>query len=220
MHSPSKPVLALVGGTGPEGTGLAARFADAGYQVIIGSRSAERARETANRLRAPRRNIDGMANLDAARGADIILLTVPYAALADTLDSIADAVDGKIVVSAVAPMEFRDGRPVALRPQAGSAAQEVALRAPGARVASAFQNVDAHVLAAGGDVDTDVIVTSDDADARHAVMELVSALPGARALSGGRLAASRYVEEITTLLVILNRIYKTHSGIRITGIRR
>lgn len=161
-----------------------------------------------------------MANVEAAREASIILLTIPYSALPDTLSGIAEAVQGKIVVSAVAPMEFREGRPVGLQPEAGSAAQEVANRLPGARVASGFQNVDAHVLASGEDVDTDVIVTSDDADTRHVVMDLVAALPGARALSGGRLAASRYVEEITTLLVILNRIYKAHSGIRVTGIRR
>ncbi len=220
MRSHSKPVLAIIGGTGPEGTGLAARFAEAGYSVIIGSRSAGRAQETVERLGAPGRDLKGMSNTDAALEADIILLTIPYAALGETLAGIERAVQGKIVVSAIAPVEFRDGRPVGIQPQAGSAAQEVALRLPGARVASAFQNVDAHLLASEEDLDTDVIVTSDDADARHAVMDLVSAFPGARSLSGGRLAASHYVEETTTLLVILNRIYKAHSGIRITGIRR
>jgi 8-hydroxy-5-deazaflavin:NADPH oxidoreductase len=129
-------------------------------------------------------------------------------------------VEGKIVVSAIAPVAFEEGRLVALRPEAGSAAQELAGRLAGARVASAFQNLDAHVLMSGADLDADVIVTSDDADARHAVMDLVGALSGARALSGGRLAASRYVEEITALLITLNRIYKSHSGLRITGVRR
>lgn len=220
MLSPSKPVLALIGGTGPEGTGLAARFADAGYRVIIGSRSADRAIETAERLAGRGRIIEGMANADAAREADVVFLTIPFDAVQDTLPAIEDAVQGKIVVSAVAPVEFREGRMVALRPDAGSAAQEVSLGLPEARVASGFQNVDAHALASGEDLDMDVIVTSDDADARHTVMDLVAALPGARALSGGRLAASRYVEEMTPLLITLNRIYKAHSGIRITGIRR
>lgn len=220
MHSPSKPVVALIGGTGPEGTGLATRFADAGYRVIIGSRSAERAVETADRLAGQERKLSGMANADAAREADLVFLTIPYAAVRDTLPAIRDAVSGKIVVSAVAPVEFREGRVVALRPEAGSVAQEVALELPEARVVSGFQSVDAHVLASGQEIDTDVIVNSDDADARHAVMDLVTALPGARALSGGRLAASRYVEEITPLLITLNRIYKVHSGLRITGVRR
>jgi NADPH-dependent F420 reductase len=161
-----------------------------------------------------------MMNEDAARAADVIILTIPYSGIDSTLPSIAEASRGKIVVSAVAPVHFREGRLVALRPEAGSAAQEIALKLPESRVASAFQNADAHVLGSGAPLDSDVIVTSDDADARHQVMDLVSALPGARALSGGRLAASRYVEEVTALLITLNRIYKVHSGIRITGVVR
>lgn len=161
-----------------------------------------------------------MANPDAAQEADIIVLTIPYGGIDDTLPTIADEARGKILVSAVAPVEFHDGRPVALRPDAGSAAQEIALKMPESRVVSAFQNVDSHALAAGTPIDTDIIVSSDDADARHEVMDLVSAFPGARALSGGRLASARYVEEITALLIIMNRIYKAHSGIRITGIAR
>jgi NADPH-dependent F420 reductase len=136
------------------------------------------------------------------------------------LPALREHTGGKIVVSAVVALEFREGRMVALRPEAGSAAQEVASALPGARVVGAFQNVDSHVLASNSPVDSDVIVTSDDAEARHLVMDLVGALPGARAVSGGRLAASRYVEEITALLVTLNRIYKSHTGIRITGIQR
>lgn len=216
MPSAGKPALAFIGGTGPEGRGLAARFLAAGYRTIIGSRSEERARDAA----AQHPGVQGMANAEAAAAADIIVITLPFSALADTMPSIAEAAAGKIVVSAVAPIEFRDGRPVAQRPEAGSAAQEIAGLLPRSRVAGAFQNVDSHVLAAGGDLDTDVIVTSDDAEARHEVMDLAAALPGARPLSGGRLAASRYVEEITALLITMNRIYKAHSGIRITGIRR
>lgn len=220
MPSPNKPVLALVGGTGPEGRGLAKRFSLAGYQVIIGSRSPERAQDVAAELSSGEYSVRGTGNMDAARQADIILLTIPYSAVDGTLPLISDHSRGKVVVSAIAPIEFRDGRPVALRPEAGSVAQEVAEKLPEAVVASAFQNVDARALASGRDVDMDVIVTSDDPEARHRVMDLVAALPGARALSGGRLAGSRYVEEITALLITLNRIYKTHSGIRITGIQR
>jgi 8-hydroxy-5-deazaflavin:NADPH oxidoreductase len=220
MPSAGKPVLALIGGTGPEGSGLASRFAAVGYRTIIGSRSRERAAEVAAGLSGAHNRVEGKTNADAAREADIVILTIPYRAIDDTIPMIANLVPGKIVVSAVAPVEFREGRPVALRPEAGSAAQEIAQKLPRSRVVSAFQNVDSHALATAETLDTDIIVTSDDAEARHEVMALVAAFPGARALSGGRLAAARYVEEITALLITLNRIYKAHSGIRITGIAR
>lgn len=220
MPSAARPVLAFIGGTGPEGSGLASRFAAAGYRAIIGSRSQERAAEVAARIVATDDPVEGMANADAAREADVVILTIPYAGIADTIPAIAEGARGKIVVSAVAPVEFREGRLVALRPDAGSAAQEIAARMPESRVVSAFQNVDSHALAEGTPIDTDIIVSSDDSDARHQVMDLVSAFPGARALSGGRLASSRYVEEITALLITMNRIYKTHSGVRITGVAR
>lgn len=201
--------------------GLAARFAAAGHAVIIGSRSSERAQEAATKIGASGGSVTGAENGDAAAGAEIVILTVPYAGIPAAADAIEPHTRGKIVVSAIAPVEFREGRPVALRPEAGSAAQEVAARLPHARVVSAFQNVDSHSLSAEGTpVDTDVIVSSDDAEARHAVMDLVPAIPGARALSGGRLASARYVEEVTALLITLNRIYKTHTGVRITGVRR
>jgi 8-hydroxy-5-deazaflavin:NADPH oxidoreductase len=220
MPSGSKPVLALIGGTGPEGSGLASWFAKAGYRVIIGSRSRERAEQVASSVARAPTLVEGMANADAARAADLIVLTIPYSAIDDTLPLISEAARGKIVVSAVAPVEFREGRVVALRPEAGSAAQKVAQELPESRVASAFQTVDAHSLASGESLDTDILVTSDDADARHQVMDLASTLPGVRALSGGRLAGSRYIEEVTALLITLNRIYKVHSGLRITGISR
>jgi NADPH-dependent F420 reductase len=220
MPSDSKPTIAIIGGTGPEGRGLASRLAGSGYSVTIGSRDAERAADTAAVVSRPGAGVSGKANADAAGSADLIILTLPYSALAATLPALREHTGGKIVVSAVVALEFREGRMVALRPEAGSAAQEVASALPGARVVGAFQNVDSHVLASNSPVDSDVIVTSDDAEARHLVMDLVGALPGARAVSGGRLAASRYVEEITALLVTLNRIYKSHTGIRITGIQR
>jgi NADPH-dependent F420 reductase len=127
----------------------------------------------------------------------------------------------KIVVSTIAPIEFREGRPVALVVAAGSAAQEVARMLPGSHVVSAFQTVDAHALSdLDHEVDTDVLVSSDDTEARRLVVRLANGIAGVRALSAGRLASSRYVEECTALLITLNRIYKSHSGIRITGIDR
>jgi NADPH-dependent F420 reductase len=215
--------LAFVGGTGPEGLGLAKRFAGAGHPVVIGSRSPERAQEAALALSGELvgASITGAENLDAARKADLVVLTLPVAAVRATLPGLGDAVDGKIVVSAIAPIEFQDGTMVALRPEAGSVAQEVAGLLPGARVVSAFQTIDAHQLQDLSVVlDSDVVVCSDDQEARRAVVSLAGELPGVRALSGGRLRSSRYVEEITALLITVNRIYKVHSGFRLTGIDR
>lgn len=215
--------IAFVGGTGPEGRGLAVRFARAGHDIAIGSRSADRARQTAATLRdeAGGARVSGHVNIEAASSSDIVMLTIPYSGVGDTLEGLEGATRGKIVVTTIAPFEFREGRPVALHVEAGSAAQEVQRRLPEARVVSAFQTIDAHQLEnLESELDTDVIVCSDDQEARHAVVALAEELPGVRALSGGRLAGSRYVEECTALLITLNRIYKVHSGIRITGIKR
>jgi NADPH-dependent F420 reductase len=225
MSSPETELyrLAFIGGTGPEGRGLALRFARQGHAVIIGSRSRERAQEAAEDLRrlVPEADAAGAENSDAAAGADLVFLTIPYSGVKATLPSLADATRGKIVVSAVAPIEFREGRPVPLNVEAGSAAQEVQALLPEARVVSAFQTIDAHQLQnLDLEPDTDVIVCSDDVEARRTLVRLASSLPGVRGLSGGRLAASRYVEEITGLLITINRIYKVHSGVRITGVNR
>ena len=220
---PDRPRLAVIGGTGPEGTGLAMRFAALGYPIVIGSRSLERAAGTATEIRAAVRNADvkGMANADAAGAAEVVVLTIPYSGVKATVPPLEETIRGKLVVSAVAPVEFHEGRPVALRVGAGSAAQEVQQLAPDARVVSAFQTIDAHQLQdLDHDLDTDVIVCSDDVEGRREVIRMAGELPGVRALSGGRLAASRYVEECTALLITLNRIYKVHSGVRITGVNR
>lgn len=225
MASPAdrRPVLAFIGGTGPEGRGLALRFAMAGYTAIIGSRSAERAEDVAREIASLHAgvNVEGRTNEMAAAAAGIVVVTIPYRGLQATLPPLAPQLVGKIVVSAVAPVEFVEGRPVAARVEAGSAAQEVLGLLPGARVVSAFQTVDAHQL---GDrsiaPDSDVIVCSDDVEARRAIVRLVGAIPSLRGLSGGRLAASRYVEEVTALLITLNRIYGSHAGVRFTGIDR
>lgn len=213
--------LAFIGGTGPEGRGLALRFAALGYRIVIGSRSHHRAVETASELRhiLGKGDVQGLANEEAASQADMIFVTIPYSGVRHTLPQLAAACRGKIVVSAVAPVEFREGRPVALWVEAGSAAQEVQSLLPESRVVSAFQVVDARALQdVEAPLETDVIVCSDDVEARREIVRLANWIPGVRAFSGGRLATSRYVEEITALLITLNRIYKAHSGIRITGI--
>jgi 8-hydroxy-5-deazaflavin:NADPH oxidoreductase len=218
-----RQTLALIGGTGPEGRGLALRLSQASYPVVLGSRSAERAEHAAQELAARVSGIAvrGMANADAARVADIVFLTVPYSGLGDAADAIEQHCEGKIVVCTIAPIEWKDGKPTALRPASGSAAQEVQARLARARVVSGFQTVDAHqLLDPDLTLDTDVLVCSDDQDARHVVMGIARNIPGVRPLSGGRLPNSRHVEEVTSLLVAVNRIYKVHSGIRITGVNR
>lgn len=202
---------------------MALRFAQIGYTVVVGSRSAERAEGASHEIAraATGSNVEGRANEMAAAEADIVFLTIPYAGMRETLPPLAGPLEGKIVISTIAPVEFQEGRPVALRVEAGSAAQEVQQLLPNSRVVSAFQTVDAHQLGdLANEPDTDVVVCSDDQEARRTVVKLARELPGIHGLSGGRLAASRYVEEITALLITLNRIYKVHSGIRITGIER
>jgi NADPH-dependent F420 reductase len=198
-------------------------MARAGHVVVVGSRSAARAEEAVEELSqiVPGAEILGAENPAAAREGEIVVLTLPYAGVADTLPPLRDVVRDKIVVSAIAPVEFREGRPVALRVEAGSAAQEVQALLPEARVVSAFQTIDAHRLQdLDSPLDTDIIVCSDDVEARRTVVRLASSLPGVRGLSGGRLSSSRYVEEVTALLITVNRIYKVHSGFRLTGIDR
>jgi 8-hydroxy-5-deazaflavin:NADPH oxidoreductase len=225
MRPPTQPPrrIALIGGTGPEGRGLALRLAAAGHQIVIGSRSQARATDAAadTMRKLGRGDVGGEPNLEAARGGDLVVLTIPYGGMDDALRPLENAVAGKIVVSAIAPIEFVQGRPVAYRPEAGSAGQRVQELLPDARVVSAFQTIDAHQLGAlDAPLETDVIVCSDDAEARREIMALASQIPGIRALSGGRLAHSRYVEECTALLITMNRIYKAHSGLRLTGIDR
>jgi len=212
--------IGLVGGTGPEGKGLAARFAQAGLEVRIGSRSAERGREAATEVRGLAGGIvEGGANEDVVRGADVVVLTVPYAGLRDTLTGLAGAIGGAIVVSAVVPLQFSRARIAALDVPEGSAAQQAQALLPQAKVAGAFQNLSAgHLLDVSHPLEGDVVVCADDAEARQETMALAGLLPGIRAVNGGPLANSRYVEEITALLLNINRIYKAETHIKVLGL--
>lgn len=222
MPSPSSnlPSIGLIGGTGPEGRGLAARFARAGHRIVIGSRSPERAQAQAAEMISslPGAEIRGGSNEDAARSGEIVLLTIPYGGVADTIPPLAPPLRGKIVVSTIAPIEFINGRPTLMEVEAGSAAQVVQDLLPQSIIVSAFQIIDSHQLSGEGPIETDVLVCSDDAEARRAVMTLAREIPGVRAHSAGRLSASQFVEPATGLLITLNRIYKAHTGIRITGL--
>ena len=214
-------MLGIIGGTGPEGRGLALRFALAGERVLIGSRDAERARSAAASVleHAPAGSVDGAANDDAAARSDLVLLSVPYGAQRDTLAALKEPLAGKTLVSLVAPLAFSRGRASAVRVEEGSAALQAQAILPDTTVAAAFQNVSAEdLLVPHKPIDSDVIVCADDADARQLVMELAERIEGVRAVNGGGLANARYVEDLTALLLNINRIYKAHSSIRITGI--
>ena len=217
----SNSKLAFIGGTGPEGRGLALRFALAGHQVVIGSRDDSRASEAAGSLleKSPAANISGATNKVAAQEADIVFIVVPYAAMSATLEGLRGALAGKTVVSVVAPLEFAGGRPAAIRVPEGSAAELAQATVPDSTVVAAFQTISARdLLRVPRPVDSDVIVCADDDAARAHLMRLAEEIPGIRAVDGGALANSRYVEDFTALLLNINRTYKSHSAVKIAGI--
>ena len=210
----------FIGGTGEEGMGLAYRFAKAGHACIIGSRSAEKAQASVAELREKDTSlpISGATNAEASAQGEIVIVTTPYAAQADTLPPLAGAVDGKIVVSTVVPMAFEGGKASLLRVPEGSAAQQEQALLPGATVVAAFQNLSAKKLLKGGPLEADVVVCADDADAKRAIMQLAELIEGVRGIDGGALTNAQLVEGITVLLVSVNRNYKTQAGVRIAGV--
>jgi hypothetical protein len=217
--------IALVGGTGPEGRGLATRFAKAGHEVVIGSRDAARGAEVAAELAqslagsAPgATTVTGSDNETAVDGADIVVVVVPYSAHRPTLEGLGAALDGKIVVDAVVPVFFEKGpRPIDV--EAGSATEEAKQILPDARVIGAFHNLSAEVLLEPNEpLDADVLVTGGDQEAKAVVMALANEIDGARAVDAGPLRFSRFVEGITILLIGINGRYKTHSGIQVAGL--
>jgi len=216
--------IAVLGGTGPEGFGLALRWAQAGETVIIGSRDAQRARDAADKIkqRTPRANVSGDDNTTACGAADLLVLTIPFEGHAALLKQLKPAIrPGSIVIDTTVPLAASVGGRATrtLGVWQGSAAQETAELVPkGISVVAAFHNVGAELLNADGPVDCDVIACSDDPNASQIVRNLAKKIPGVRALDGGKLENARIVEQITALLIGLNIRHKGHSGIRITGL--
>ncbi len=216
--------IAILGATGPEGFGLALRWAQAGETVIIGSRDQQRAKEAAEKIKEKvgGANVSGLENTAACGATDLIVLTVPFAGHATLLKQLKPALrPGSIVIDATVPLAASVGGRASrtLGVWQGSAAQETAELVPkGVSVVAAFQNVGAEMLQADGPVDCDVIVCSDDAEAGQTVRKLAARIAGVRALDGGKLENARILEQITALLVGLNIRHKGHSGIRITGL--
>lgn len=216
--------IALVGGTGPEGRGLATRFALAGHHVRIGSREASRGAEVAAELaallagRSGLGEISGSDNQVAVSEADLVVVVVPYSAHQATLEGLRDALAGKVVVDAVVPVMFDRGpRPVDV--EAGSATEEAAQLLPDSTVIGAFHNLAAEVLLdPDASVDADVLVTGANGDAKQSVMALAEQIEGCRAVDAGPLRFSRFVEGITILVIGINGRYKVHGGVKITGL--
>jgi len=207
--------IAIVGGTGHLGNAIAKRLVRAGHIVAIGSRSAEAAEAAAKEIGG---DVSSGANAEVVAGCDFVIVAVPYAAQATTLRDIKDAVGTAIVVDTTVPLVPPKVMRVQL-PAAGSAALEAQARlGPDVRLVSAFHNVAAHRLATGEDVDCDVLVFSDDVDARTQVVALVAEM-GMRGLAAGSLANSAAAEALTSILIFLNKTYRADgAGIRFTGL--
>jgi 8-hydroxy-5-deazaflavin:NADPH oxidoreductase len=218
--------IAILGGTGPQGRGLALRWAQAGETIIIGSRDANRAQEIAAKIAeraGPNAKVAGMENSAACAATDLCVLTVPFEGQANLLKQLKPAFRaGSVLIDATVPLAASvGGRPTrVLGVWQGSAAQQTAELVPkGVSVVGAYHNVSAELLNAEGSVDCDVIVCSDDDNARSVAADLAEKIPGVRAVDGGKLENARIVEQITALLITLNIRHKVHSaGIRITGL--
>ena len=214
--------LAFIGGTGPEGLGLAMRFAAAGHEVAIGSRSAERGAEGAARVveAVPTAVASGGDNASVIPAADVVFLTFPYAGQHATLEALAGALEGKLVCNVVAPLEFQQGvGAVAVSVAGNSALQEAIAQLPNSRVVSAFQNMSAEELQhLDHPIEADVLVCGREAEAKAVVIGLANEIQGVRGIDAGGPSQSRYVEMMTSLLINLNRKHKTQSSIRIVGL--
>lgn len=223
MIESSRPTLAVIGGTGKEGNGLAYRWAHAGYPIIIGSRDAGRAEAAANELNARlgKPVVRGLGNADAARACDIVVLSVPYEAHAATLDAIKDAVQGKLLVDVTAPLDPDNKRRVR-HIELGSAGQEAQqFLGDDVRVVSAFQNVSyVHLANLDETIECDVLVCGNDKDAKRQVIELARAA-GLHAFDAGPIENSVVAEGLTAVLINVNIQFKVKSaGIHLTGIPR
>ncbi|QMU75781.1 NADPH-dependent F420 reductase [Streptacidiphilus sp. PB12-B1b] len=210
-------VVGVLGGTGPQGRGLAYRLAKAGQQVVIGSRSAERAEEKAAELGF---GVRGADNATTAAQSDIVIVAVPWEGHGELLASLRTELAGKIVVDCVNPLGFDKQGAYALLPEEGSAAQQAAALLPESRVTAAFHHLSAVLLLdeSVDEVEIDVLVLGDERAATDAVQALAERVPGMRGVFAGRLRNAHQVESLVANLISVNRRYKAHAGLRITDI--
>ena len=217
--------IAVMGGTGPQGKGLAYRFARHGHAVVIGSRAAEKAQVVADEVTERLTGVDGVgdvtgaSNADACAAAGVVLLAVPWDGHDELVASLPLA--GKTVISCVNPLAFdkRGAHGQVIDGGEGSAAERAQALAPDATVVGAFHNVSAVGLWADGDyLDEDVLCVGDSDEGKQVAMELARSVTGREGISAGKLRLARQLEPLTAVLISINRKYKVHSGIRITGL--
>jgi NADPH-dependent F420 reductase len=222
--SPILMTIAVLGGTGKEGKGLVYRWAKAGYRVLVGSRSPEKAQAAATELTdllQGKAVIEGLGNPEAARQADVVVLAVPYAAHRTTLESVREAVQGKLLVDVTVPLVPTKVMKVQM-PPAGSAAQEAhTILGEGVEICTAFQNISyEHLMDDTEVLDCDVLVTGTSKDARSETLKLVEAA-GLTCWDAGPLENAMVVEGLTSVLIHINKQYNsTHAGLKITGVNR
>ena len=215
-----QPVIAILGGTGAQGSALALRWANAGYSIVIGSRSPQKASEVCKRIsiEVEDANVSYENNLIAAEKGDLVVLCVPYASQRSTVETVRAALDGKVLIDTTVPLIPPKVARVQL-PDSGSAVAEIqSMLGDSVKVVSAFQNVAAHVLNdLSSTVDCDVLVCGNDIEARETVIKLAAAI-GVRAIHAGSIANSAAAEALTSVLISINSRYKLRgAGIRITG---
>ncbi|WP_134764709.1 NADPH-dependent F420 reductase [Nocardioides sp. 1609] len=225
MSEPTPYRIAVIGGTGPQGKGLGYRFARHGHSVVLGSRAAEKAQpvatEVTERLSGVKGagEVTGATNADAVAAADVVLLAVPYDGHDELVATLPLA--GKTVISCVNPLAFdkRGAHGRVVNGGEGSAAESAQELAPEATVVGAFHNVSAVLL--WGDeefLDEDVLVVGDVVEAKEVAMDLAAAVTGRRGIDAGKLRLARQLEPFTAVLISINRKYKTHAGVRISGL--
>ena len=210
--------IGLLGGTGPQGRGLALRMALAGHRVLLGSRDPDRADTVVADLLGGRDlPIEGRGNADAAAEAEVVFLVCPYDGQTDLLPALAGPIGGKVVVDVINPLGWDEQGPYLLDVPEGSAAQQAAALLPEARVVAAFHHAAPRLLLdPDRPVETDVLVAGDDPEAKGLVLELADQIPGCRGVDAGPLRIARQLEGFTAVIVGINLRYKLHSGLRIT----
>jgi 8-hydroxy-5-deazaflavin:NADPH oxidoreductase len=210
-------VVGVLGGTGPQGRGLAYRLARSGQQVIIGSRAADRAQATAE---AVGHGVTGADNAQCARRSDIVIVAVPYEGHARTLEALRDDLAGKLVVDCVNPLGFDKRGAYPIKVEEGSAAEQAAALLPQSRVTAAFHHLSAVLLEDRGvaEIDTDVMVLGEERADTDIVKALANRIPGMRGVFAGRLRNAHQVEALVANLIAVNRRYKAHAGLRLTDV--
>ncbi|MEV0398033.1 NADPH-dependent F420 reductase [Polymorphospora rubra] len=217
--------VGIIGGTGDQGRGLAYRFARAGLSVLIGSRSAERATQSAREIAAlpgvpAGTGVDGGDNVDVSTRSDIVVIAVPWDGHAATVAALREPLAGKIVIDCVNPLGFDKQGPYALKVEEGSAVQQAAALLPESRVAAAFNHVSAPLLADPeiDRIELDVLIATEDREVVGVVAALTATIPGMRGIYAGRLRNAHQIEAFTANLIAINKRYKAHAGVRVTDV--